>query len=257
MNPFSRCLPSRPITNHPPSLQADTGDAEPNRPSGDPESGRPADTGAAPSPQRGHLKTAAAFVAGALVTGAVGAVAWSLTQPGSAAPSPVPAPAPTPAQAMDDTGEVATPWTLSEDARRLFHLVNDAAVRCVDLLFPQHGISNIHTIMEDATAETAMAIGRELHQQGVNMTQLVQQPVDCCPSNLMPGETPSELAGRAALGIADHLRGIASRLPHVPAAAHQWIGPVPVPAAVGSAATWADAIGIMALTVGLHTLGLF
>lgn len=257
MNPFSRCLPPAPITQTPSGFHHEEKVADPTQAWGDTGSGRPEDTGSAPSTQCGHLKTAAAFVAGAVVTGAVGAVAWSLTQSVSAVPSPVPAPAPTPAQAMDDSGEPATPWTMSEDAHRLFHLVNDAAVRCVDLLFPQHGISDIHNIMEDATAGTAMAVGRELHQQGVNMTQLTQQPVDCCPSSLLPGETPSELAGRAALGIADHLRGIAARLPHVPAAAPQWIGPVPVPAAVGSAATWADAIGIMALTVGLHTLGLF
>lgn len=259
MRSLSRCLPCTPSPQPPEASKPEASNTEAacpgtEMPSGEPTSGQPLDTGPAPSPTRSNFAVAAGFMSGVVATGLVGAVVWGLTQP--AAPVPSPTAGPWPEQPVDDDAHTAAPWYSSPGAAQLIHLVNEAASRCIDLMFPGHAIADPFRLAEDAATPAAVAVVQELHQQGVNMTRLLG-PLDCCPSSLLPGETPTELAARASLGIADHLRGMASRWPHGPAAVPHGIGPVPVPAAVGSASTWADAIGIMALTAGLHTLGLF
>ena len=197
------------------------------------------------------LKKAAVVLAGtAAVAGVAAGLAYTAVRVCSEATDAQNTTHPAPQPYYGFPVHPADPWGESRESAELCRLVTDAAARCIHLFFPGTDPVVNTGLAEDASVPITMDVGRELFNQGVNMTQLARESLDGCPSSLLPGEGPFELAARASDALADQLRGMATRLQTVPAS---MTVPLPAPQPGSSASSLTSAVGVMAFTMALHT----
>ena len=267
MSPFSCCKswsskrPLSTVTNVPPGLGSDPDPSisiHLSDAAGSHDTGMPTGTTSAPPDGTGTwstgLKKAAVVLAGtAAVAGVAAGLAYTAVRVYSEATDAQNTTHPAPQPYYGFPVHPADPWGESRESAELCRLVTDAAARCIHLFFPGTDPVANSWLAEDASAPTTLSVGRELFDRGVNMSRLTQQPLDGCPSSLLPGESPFDLAMRTSFGLADQLRGMATRLQAVPGCRD---APSPAPLTGSAASALADSMGVIALAMALNALQL-
>lgn len=234
---------------HQGSTQTDSGVSQ-TGPATTPDAGMP-ETPSASSGTWSHVRTA--LVAGAVsatVASAVTFAAYHFTTVSAAGPvMPSPSPIP-PIEPESEPSDVSHP---SVEAGHVASLVINATIHCVKPFFQNLTDLVLQSSVEDAVVPRAIQVGEQLIAQGVNVTQL-QPPVEACLPHPLPGESAYQMAYRGVEGPVGQLFGQAYQMltAHMPAPM-----PIPLPAPSTAAVALVDAVGVMALTVAVHTLGLF
>lgn len=256
MTPFSCFKPSRStVTNVPPGVGPDLPPSTDSVGiSGSHAIGMPPDRASTPPCTAGTRTTNAKWALGILAgTAAAAGVTYAVARTWSQGTNPQDAPHPAAQTHFGFPVYPADLWGESREASELCSLVTDAAARCIHLFFPGTDPVANSWLAEDASAPTTLSVGRELFDRGVNMSRLTQQPLDGCPSSLLPGESPFDLAMRTSFGLADQLRGMATRLQAVPGCRD---APSPAPLTGSAASALADSMGVIALAMALNALQL-